>query len=110
MDGGSPVLKSLKYQTEADVRSQYLKQRLTSAHNICCAAVSQGADGRPGQVGLQNLGRTCYMNSALQCLMHTDPLRSVFVAGAPLNLNPQSHYEGEVVGAFQSLMSMLWQV
>lgn len=50
------------------------------------------------------------MNSALQCLVHTDPLRSVFLAGAPLKLNPQSHYKGEVVGAFQSLMSMLWQV
>ena len=29
--------------------------------------------------GLYNLGNTCYMNSALQCLVHTKPLREFII-------------------------------
>lgn len=38
--------------------------------------------------GLQNLGNTCYVNAALQCLSHTPPLASWMVSQQHATLCP----------------------
>ena len=40
-----------------------------------------GKSGRKGTVGLGNLGNTCYMNSALQCMRSVEELTTYFLGG-----------------------------
>ena len=64
-----------------------------------------------GVVGLTNLGNTCFMNSTLQCLSSTPPLRDYFVSGAYLGdinrSNPLGN-EGKLAESFGDLMNLMW--
>ena len=49
-------------------------------HKELCRKVEPRELGN-GLVGLQNLGLTCFMNSALQCIMHCPGVRDYFLSG-----------------------------
>ena len=64
-----------------------------------------------GLVGLENLGYTCYMNAALQCLSHTALLRQYFLSDQYLHhLNRESKFgsHGEVALRFGALVRRMW--
>ena len=64
-----------------------------------------------GLVGLENLGYTCYMNAALQCLSHTALLRQYFLSDQYLhNLNRENKFgsHGEVALRFGALVRRMW--
>ncbi|KAJ8372031.1 hypothetical protein AAFF_G00295430 [Aldrovandia affinis] len=69
------------------------------------------SQSQPGLCGLSNLGNTCFMNSALQCLSHASPLTKYFLDDqyeAEINRENPLGMRGEIAEAYAELVKQMW--
>ena len=60
-----------------------------------------------GFAGIENMGNTCYLNSALQCVSNIQPLTDYFLAKIhEEEINPK--FNGEVSSAYGDFLQAQW--
>ena len=112
-----PVACSCK---EASYCSRECRDADKDFHNDDCPAVYHGEDlsefsqksnSSMGLTGLQNVGNSCFISSAIQCLSHTWTLTRYFLEdryGWDINKRNKNGSKGDLANAYARLLKNLW--
>lgn len=72
---------------------------------------TRSSKAQPGLCGLSNMGNTCFMNSALQCLSNVPSLTNYILTDKfvdDINLNNALGMHGEIARTYGELIKVMW--
>lgn len=72
---------------------------------------SRSSKAQPGLCGLSNMGNTCFMNAALQCLSNSPPLTNYILSDKfvdDINTSNPLGMHGEIVRTYAQLIKVIW--
>eukprot|EP00731_Ephydatia_muelleri_P009616 Em0005g202a len=96
-------LESQLSQMEQQLENLTDKQKMKTASSYNSQSYTLYQKATPGLCGLSNLGHSCYMNAALQCLNSAVPFREHFLH----QFDGQDKVTG-LAGAYKDLLTKMW--
>lgn len=90
-------IQETKNPTKYEIRSEIYENALTAY---------EGNNLFSGLIGLKNLGNTCYLNSILQCLSHSNYFKNLFIN--PENNEKIMKYKSNLSFKFSNFLKEMW--